>query len=167
METKKMTIKVVDIPWTPKTFHFEQDKQWLDENLELYGYEAVVISGLVVEATAYRFADSVNLDVSASCHLKATCARCLKEFDYVLSDRFRVVSKPESMGGFGDEQDEDFASAPMVNGEVDVEPFVAEFLKLQIPMRFLCSEECKGLCAVCGEDKNLGPCRCEREDMRK
>jgi len=167
METRAMAIKVVDIPWTPKKFYFECAKDWLDENLELYGYEAEVASGLVVEATGYRFADSVNFDVRASCHLTATCARCLKEFDYELSDDFKIVFKPDSAGGFDEEQEEDFATGAIVGGEVDVEPFVAEFLKLQIPMRFLCSEDCKGLCAVCGEDINLGPCRCAREAQCK
>lgn len=161
-----MVIKVIDIPWTPKEFRFELDKDWLDKNLELYGYEAVVASGLVVRASGYRFADSVNFDVFAGCHLKATCARCLEEFDYELSNRFRIVFKPESISDFDSEQDEDFASASIVSGEVDLEPFVAEFLKLQIPMRFLCSEECKGLCPVCGENRNLGPCLCELQHKK-
>ena len=28
---------------------------------------------------------------------------------------------------------------------------------------FLCSEDCKGLCAVCGKNLNEGPCDCKPE----
>ena len=163
MERQSMSIRVVDIPWSPKVYHFERTVEWLDKNMQLYGYEASVASSLLVDAEGYRFSDSVHFTISVSCHLKAACARCLKEFDYELSGTFRTVFKPEAFGDLDDEADEEFTSARIVGGEIDLEPLVLEFLRLEIPMRFLCSEDCKGLCPVCGEDRNLGPCRCERE----
>lgn len=36
---------------------------------------------------------------------------------------------------------------------------------LNLPMRQLCREECKGLCAVCGNDLNEKECGCETEDI--
>ncbi len=35
---------------------------------------------------------------------------------------------------------------------------------LEFPERFLCSEDCKGLCPVCGCNRNLTECGCETED---
>ncbi len=32
---------------------------------------------------------------------------------------------------------------------------------LEFPDRFLCSEDCKGLCPVCGCNRNLSKCECE------
>jgi uncharacterized protein len=29
--------------------------------------------------------------------------------------------------------------------------------------KFLCREDCKGLCARCGKNLNLGPCGCGKE----
>ena len=29
--------------------------------------------------------------------------------------------------------------------------------------KFLCSEDCKGLCPRCGKNLNLGPCGCRKE----
>jgi uncharacterized protein len=34
---------------------------------------------------------------------------------------------------------------------------------LQVPMKILCSEECKGLCPNCGVNLNTGSCNCRRE----
>jgi uncharacterized protein len=45
------------------------------------------------------------------------------------------------------------------------EPFVDEELQLEIPMKPLCSEGCRGLCPTCGADRNEAkdanaPCSC-------
>jgi len=163
VERQSMSIKVAEIPWSPKGYQFERNSRWLEENMELYGYEASVAGPLEVKAEGYRFSDSVHFTVRVDCHLRAACARCLKEFDYELSGTFKTVFKPGASDEFEEESDEDFTTAHIVGGEVDLEPLVIEFLKLEIPMRFLCREDCKGLCPVCGEDKNSGACRCERE----
>ena len=36
---------------------------------------------------------------------------------------------------------------------------------MNLPGRFLCSEDCKGLCPKCGADLNLGDCGCDKEDI--
>ena len=37
-------------------------------------------------------------------------------------------------------------------------------LLLELPYRFLCSEDCKGLCSNCGINLNLGTCTCHEEE---
>jgi uncharacterized protein len=36
---------------------------------------------------------------------------------------------------------------------------------LALPLRPLCREDCKGLCARCGNDLNAGPCDCGGDDI--
>ena len=43
---------------------------------------------------------------------------------------------------------------------VDLRPLIRELLILQLPMRMLCSEGCKGLCVKCGENLNESKCTC-------
>ncbi len=43
---------------------------------------------------------------------------------------------------------------------IDLAPAVREQVILAAPSSPLCAEECKGLCAVCGNDKNLRDCGC-------
>jgi uncharacterized protein len=50
-------------------------------------------------------------------------------------------------------------------GEViDLTPIIFEQIMLQIPMKALCNELCKGLCPHCGINLNKANCDC-REDI--
>jgi len=46
---------------------------------------------------------------------------------------------------------------------VPVLPIVEERIQLAVPMKPLCSAECRGLCPQCGAELNSGPCGCESE----
>jgi uncharacterized protein len=39
-------------------------------------------------------------------------------------------------------------------------PLVEEQLQLELPMKALCRDDCKGLCPQCGSDRNEAPCDC-------
>ena len=51
---------------------------------------------------------------------------------------------------------------------LDLADFVTNEIRLGIPMKVLCREDCKGLCPKCGHDLNEGPCGCDlrEEDPR-
>ena len=36
-------------------------------------------------------------------------------------------------------------------------------LVLELPLRYLCKPDCKGLCCRCGKNLNDGPCGCQKE----
>ena len=53
------------------------------------------------------------------------------------------------------------------HGEVcDISEDVRTELTLALPMNLLCSDDCRGLCPVCGADLNAGDCSCERGETR-
>ena len=43
---------------------------------------------------------------------------------------------------------------------IDLAPIICEQIILQIPIKVLCSEECKGLCPQCGANLNTSSCNC-------
>ena len=45
----------------------------------------------------------------------------------------------------------------------EVNLMVLEQIELAMPMQFVCSEECKGLCYQCGADLNEGACLCKND----
>ncbi len=49
-------------------------------------------------------------------------------------------------------------------GEIHLSEVACEQIFLEIPYQPLCSENCKGLCPQCGQDRNLSPCGCNQED---
>ena len=47
---------------------------------------------------------------------------------------------------------------PLEGDQLDLRPLVRDALLLELPLAPLCREDCRGLCAECGADLNLGPC---------
>jgi uncharacterized protein len=44
--------------------------------------------------------------------------------------------------------------------ELDITDDIRDTLLLALPMKMLCTEDCRGLCAGCGANLNEEPCRC-------
>ena len=60
------------------------------------------------------------------------------------------------------EEDEDIVL--LENGEVDVGDLAYTAFLLAMDTKHLCSEDCKGLCMVCGCDLNESECNCQKTD---
>lgn len=82
--------------------------------------------------------------------LRGPCMRCLGDAAPVTAVDSREVDQP----GGGDE-----LSSPYVEGEVvDLAAWARDALALALPNQVICTEECAGLCAVCGANLNeAGP----------
>jgi uncharacterized protein len=85
--------------------------------------------------------------------LSGPCMRCLEDAgrgDAIVIDS-REVDQPGA-------DDEDLHS-PYVDGdELDVQSWARDALVLDLPTQIVCSDDCKGLCAICGENLNdAGP----------
>jgi uncharacterized protein len=73
----------------------------------------------------------------------------------------RYVPHAEDAGEDDVEVDEDdLATAFYREGMVDLIDLMREQFVLALPMKPLCEEACKGLCAVCGTNLNKTQCDC-------
>src|SRR6185436_16528933 len=91
-----------------------------------------------------------------------TCSRCLEDFAARIDAPVdvRLVPKPagaDSVELGADDLDTDFYE----NDELDVTRVVANEATLALPMKPLCREDCRGLCRVCGANRNVAPCTCD------
>jgi uncharacterized protein len=98
--------------------------------------------------------------------VRAHCHRCLASFDLPVTTAFdlvvnrgeRTAEPPEGI------EEEDFITIPMTGeGRYDIFPRVREALILEIPIKLLCREDCKGVCRGCGANLNVVDCGCEAE----
>ena len=48
---------------------------------------------------------------------------------------------------------------------VDIDDIVASNFLMNVEGKYLCSEDCKGLCQHCGADLNEGDCGCSQENI--
>ena len=112
-------------------------------------------SAPVSMTAAARFRDGVvSLDCSYTGRLELVCDRCLAPFVQELSLRCSHIVVRELSGP----DDETFLVAP--DGIVELSQLATNAILPELPSRFLCSEDCKGLCPVCGRDRNTGVCSC-------
>jgi uncharacterized protein len=100
------------------------------------------------------------LHLSFTATLEGTCVRCLGPASIEVPVDAREVEEPSS-------EDEDLRS-PYVDGvDLDVARWADDSLVLEMPQQPICREDCKGLCAVCGESLNdADPAEHEHEKPR-
>ena len=55
---------------------------------------------------------------------------------------------------------EDEEAYPILDETIDLGPFVHEAILSELPMAPLCRDDCLGLCATCGVDRNEEQCSC-------
>lgn len=46
---------------------------------------------------------------------------------------------------------------------IDIEPEIRDTLLTNLPEKIMCRTDCKGLCVVCGKNKNTSPCECQQQ----
>ena len=95
------------------------------------------------------------------------CSRCTREFDKDISAGFNLSYLPQPEWTEENVEVElkyeDMEVAFYDGTAFDVNMMVLEQIELAIPMKFVCREDCKGLCYQCGADLNEGTCSCTGE----
>ncbi|HVR99533.1 MAG TPA: DUF177 domain-containing protein [Thermoanaerobaculia bacterium] len=97
-----------------------------------------------------------------------SCNRCLKPIvDSAGADVELMIMTDEGPGGGGEHElrERDLGTFYMDGKVLDTDPILVEQLQLNIPMKPLCREDCKGICPTCGADLNLGACVCEEKTV--
>jgi uncharacterized protein len=97
-----------------------------------------------------------------------SCSRCLKEFNARLTVPVDAVYHPlEELKDEShlnevktEELDLDFYSGE----ELDLLDLMKEQVELNLPMKPLCDEACRGICPKCGADLNVKSCTCSVKD---
>jgi uncharacterized protein len=100
--------------------------------------------------------------------VKLQCSRCLKDYNMPIRAVFEIIYHPietlkreELVELKRGEMDVEFYR----EGYIDTEDIVRDQILLNIPMKPLCFESCKGLCPVCGTNLNEAECGCERKKL--
>jgi uncharacterized protein len=98
-----------------------------------------------------------------SAELELECSRCLKSFRRTMDETVHVVYHPaDEIGADRHELKDDEMDMGFYQGEeIDLRDLVREQIMLNIQMKPLCDEQCRGICAQCGTDLNNGACNCE------
>ena len=92
--------------------------------------------------------------------VRLTCARCLKDFEETVeTDLCELYLAP------GHEAPAEEETYSVEGLEIDLEPMLRDALVLSLPLNPVCSLDCKGYCAGCGQNLNEGECTCAPDNV--
>jgi uncharacterized protein len=93
-----------------------------------------------------------------------TCNRCLKPFVEQADPEVELlfeVGAPAAAAGEHELHGNDLATVYLEEEILETDPVLVEQLQLNVPMMPLCRPDCRGLCPLCGADRNVEQCTCE------
>lgn len=99
--------------------------------------------------------------------MTAQCDRCLGRARFPLDQSFDLFYHPMAEIARDEEVAIDAAEAEIGFYEgsgIELEIILREQVLLALPMQRVCSEACKGICPVCGRNRNETECECRVED---
>ncbi len=113
-------------------------------------------SPVKVSASAVNRASLVELKVKAVFDYTTRCDRC---FDDIVKHLEFTFTHGLATALMNDEND-DYIETPDYTLELD--EVVISDIVLNLPRKFLCREDCKGICPECGKNLNDGDCDCNK-----
>jgi DUF177 domain-containing protein len=95
--------------------------------------------------------------------LELVCSRCVEPFDVPVDASFELRYLPQAENaGEGEREiaEDDLTTAYYREGTLDISELLREQFQLTLPMKPLCSDDCRGLCPECGTNLNRTTCSC-------
>ena len=115
--------------------------------------ETVCFAPVHLEGTFLGAGEAVSIRAEFCCEARTRCMKCLADvrvpLQISLDERFEHAPDPEDPDLYAFE-----------GSQIDLTECVKNALVLELPMRIVCSEDCKGLCPACGANRTLVPCTC-------
>lgn len=138
-------------------------KAYAPGQLDYHGAEFQQLVPLEVGAVAELVGSEIRIRGHLGTRLGAVCDRCLGPVQMPISRDFDLFYRPmsriareEEIGISRQELDIGF-----YRGQgVELADLLTEQVILSVPMKVVCRPDCRGLCPVCGANRNTGECQC-------
>ena len=159
----------IELNRTSEDFSQKLELEESPDALELKADCATFEKPVKVELIVSKSQDQLICRGRVTTSVKLECSRCLGEYEQALSSDLNFVI---DLSGNSDEVDSEeeggyFVADPS-SGFFEIDDLVREAIILFMPLKPLCSEDCRGLCPTCGTDLNRSKCDCvtEKSDPR-
>ena len=143
--------EIIEVPGGSVPFECELGTEMLTFP-SVKGYDAPPYA----EGRVYNEAGVLNLNGSITADMQCICDRCGAEFQSRKITDVNVTIVEEDDGS-------DPFRFPLDGDEIDLDEILSTCFVLDMETKFLCTEDCKGLCPTCGRNLNLGPCGCRKQ----
>ena len=154
-----MKITVSDIP---------EEGLEIEEKEEITSESVPLVAPVEISLSIHKEGSEVFLHGLIRGVAEQQCSRCLKSFTMTIESPVDVVYAPaEEVAREEAHQlrDEELETGFYREDSLDIDEIAREQLLLNIPMKPLCSPDCKGICPRCGIDLNLNTCNCSVSEI--
>jgi uncharacterized protein len=122
-----------------------------------------------LNATAELLATEIRVKGHLETRMESSCDRCLVPVEIPVSSNFDLFYRP--MQTIAKEEEIEIAPAELEIGfysgdGIEMADVATEQVILSLPMKVVCSSECRGLCPVCAGNLNLTRCKCTPPQQR-
>jgi uncharacterized protein len=160
-------VKIIinNIPDEGLKISLHKDGDWFRGLLPEKEKDDFSIQKIEVFCLAERIRETVFIDGSLETTVASNCCRCLEVTHLPVTTTFRYTFVPEKKGS---KQEDELCADDLEYGYyqddvIDLDALIFEQVMLQIPIKVLCTDACKGLCPHCGMNLNTASCGCHAE----
>lgn len=111
--------------------------------------------------------DQILVQGRISATLLLTCDRCLRIYSQAVDTGLNFICETNGSRYQGireiDLTARDLDIMQLEEAVIDLGEIIRQQLYLSVPQQCLCAHDCRGICPVCGADRNSSPCRCSGE----
>jgi uncharacterized protein len=157
-----LKINVFLIPEEGQSFVFSEDSAWFKECFKDSEHPDFTLDKIDVSCLITKTSGTVFIKGSFSALIDICCSRCLENTKQSIGGDFTYTLIPAKAETREDLElnPEDLEISYYQGDFIDLTPIICEQIILQVPIKALCSEECKGLCQQCGTNLNTSSCIC-------
>ncbi len=137
--------------------------EFIDNELRQRTDLRVAGSAELIEST-----QEIRVRGSIEVSFEAECARCLELTAFPIETQFDLFYRPADSETSHSEREIDSGEAEIgyYDGDgLELEDVVREQVLLALPLQWVCREDCKGICPVCGQNRNASGCSCKAETV--
>ena len=146
------------------SFDYELTVDIDSEDTASFLYGVSFPSPMKVRGDITNTAGYMRMTLTASLDYEAKCARCLAPVNGSFTfDLEKTVAPREVLSDLDEDRLDDYAIID--DGFLDIDSRIIEQLEVEFPYRFLCRDDCKGLCSKCGKNLNDGECDCDHKEI--
>ncbi len=129
----------------------------VDDGVSIEPFEGIVFPDPARVHLELRYLDRMlSMEGSVDARAHGQCGACLEDVD----ERIHVDVDERLDPSRGRDEDPFGESNVLVGDRLDVADLAQQVVVSALPMGLRCKEDCKGLCVVCGANKNSGECSC-------
>jgi uncharacterized protein len=138
-------------------------KTYSPDELDCQGAEFRQSDTLKVDAVAELTGAEIRIHGHIATRLEATCDRCLGPVEIPVERDFDLAYRP--IGSIARQEEIEISRAELEVGfysgnGIELADVVTEQVILAVPMKVICGADCRGLCPICGANRNLESCNC-------